>query len=131
MKNFGGETSLNSFSKANKTSEKTGFFSYEWFDCPGKNQSTEFPSHDAFYSKLRSSNPLEAEHTEYVNLLNSRLTAEQTDIKLKLSKPPPTGFENYQDVQQMWMQDQMRSLKDFLRWYNNKNVVPALEVMKK
>ena len=31
----------------------------------------------------------------------------------------------------MWMQEQMRSLKDFLRWYNNINVVPALEAIKK
>ena len=63
MKIRGGATNLNPFSKANKTSDKKGFFSYEWFDCPGKNQSTELPSHDAFYSKLRSSNPLEAEQT--------------------------------------------------------------------
>ena len=57
---LGGATSLDSFLKAYKTSETKRFFPYEWFDHPDKMQNTEFPPYDAFYSKLRSSNPLEA-----------------------------------------------------------------------
>ena len=34
-------------------------------------QNTELPPYDAFYSKLRSCNPLEAEYTDYVNLPKS------------------------------------------------------------
>ena len=83
------------------------------------------------YSKLRSCNPLEAEYTNYVNLLKSALTTEQAVAKLKLSKPPPTGIENYQYLQQIWKQEHMRSFKDFLRWYNKKYVVPTLEAMQK
>ena len=79
-------------------------------------QNTELPPYDAFYSKLRSCNPLEAEYTDYVNLLKSGLTTEQAVVKLKLSKPPPTGIENYQYLQQIWKQEQMSSFKDFLRW---------------
>ena len=45
--------------------------------------------------------------------------------------PPPTGIENYQYQQQVWKQEQMSSFKDFLRCYNNKNVVPTLEAMQK
>ena len=67
-------------------------------------QNTELPPYDAFYSKLRSSNPLETEYADYVNLLKSALTAEQAVIKQKLLKPPPTGIENYQCLQQMWKQ---------------------------
>ena len=94
-------------------------------------QKTELPPYDSFYSKLRNCNPLEAEYTEYVNLLKSGLTTEQAVVKLKLSKPPPTGIENYQYLQQIWKKEQMNSFKDFLRWYNNKDVVPTLEAMQK
>ena len=94
-------------------------------------QKTEPPPYDAFYSKLRSCNPPQAEYTDYVNLLKSGLTTEQAVVKLKLSKPPPTGIENYQYLQQIWKQEQMSSFKDFLRWYNDKNVVPTLEAMQK
>ena len=94
-------------------------------------QNTELPPFDAFYSKLRSCNPFEAEQTDYVNLLKSGLTTKQAVVKLKLSKPPPTGIENYQHLQQIWKQEQMSSFKDFLRWYNNEDVVPTLEAMQK
>ena len=94
-------------------------------------QNTELPPYDAFYSKLRSRNPLEAEYTDYVNLLKSGLTKELAVIKIKLSKSPPTGIENYQYLQKIWKQEQMSSFKDFFRWYNNKDVVPTLEAMPK
>ena len=94
-------------------------------------QNPELPSYDAFYNKLRSCNPLETEYTHYGNLLKSGLTTEQAVIKLKLSKPPPTGIENYHYLQQIWKEEQMSSFKDFLRWYNNKDVVPTLEAMQK
>ena len=79
-------------------------------------QNTELPPYDAFYSELRSCNSLEAEYKDYVILLKSGLTTEQAVVKLKLSKPLPTGIENYQYLQQIWKQEQMSSLKDFLRW---------------
>ena len=88
-------------------------------------QNTEFPPNDALYSKLRSCNPLEAEYMDYVTLLESGLATEQAVVKLKLSKPCPTGMENYQYLQQIWKQEKMSSFKDFLRCYNNKHVVPT------
>ena len=117
--------------KSYKTSETKGFFPYEWFDHADKMQNTELPPYDALYSKLRSSNPLEAEYTDYVNLFKSGLTTEQAVVKLKLSNPPHTGIENYQYLQQTWKQKQMSSFKVFLRWYNNKDVVPTLAAKKK
>ena len=94
-------------------------------------QNTELPAYDAFYSKLRSCNPLEAEYTDYVNLLKRGLTTEPAVVKLRLPKPPPTGIENYQYLQQIWKQEQMSSFKEFLRWYNNKDVMTALEAIQK
>ena len=96
-----------------------------------KMNKTELPPYNAFCSKLRSCNPLEADYTDYVILLESGLTTEQAVVKLKLSKPPPTGIENYQYLQQIWNQEQMSSFKDFLRRYNKKDVVPTLEAMQK
>ena len=59
IKNFlGRTTSLDSFLKAYKPSDTKRFFPYEWFDHPDKIQNTELPPYGAFYSKLRSSNPL-------------------------------------------------------------------------
>ena len=132
IKNFlGGAKSLDSFLKAYRTSETKGFFHYERFDHPDKMQNTELPPYDPFYKKLRSCKALEAEYTVYVNLLQNVLTTEQAAVKLRLSKPPPTGIENNQYLEQIWKQEQIRSFKDFLRWYNNKDVVPTLEAMQK
>ena len=94
-------------------------------------QNTELPPYDAFNSKLPSSNPLEDEDADYVNLLNSGLTTEEAVVKLKLSKPSPTGIANYQYLQKNWKQEQMSSFKDFLRWYSNEDVVPTIEAMQK
>ena len=68
---------------------------------------------------------------EYVNLVESGRTAEQAVAKLKLSRLPPTGVENYQYLQKIWMQEHMSSFKDFVRCFNNKDVVPTLEAMQK
>ena len=131
MNFLGVATSLDSLLKAYKTSETKRFFHYECFDHPDKLQNLALPPYDAFYSKLRSCNPLETEHTIYVNLLKSGLSIEQAVIKLKLSKPPTNGIENYHYLQQIRKQEQMSSFRDFLRWYNNKDVVRTLEAVQK
>ena len=117
IKNFlDGAKSLDSFSKAYKR-----IFPYVWFDHPDKMQKAEHPPYDAFYSKLRSCNPLQAKYTDYVNLVRSGMTTEQALVILKLPKPRPTVIENYQYQQQILKQEQMSSFKKFLRWYNNKH----------
>ena len=113
MNFLGGATSPNFSLKAYKSSETKGFFPYECFDHPDKMQNTELPPYDVFYSKLRNCNPHETEYTDYANLLKSGLTTEQACIKLKLSKPPATGIENYHCLQQIWRQEQMSSYKDY------------------
>ena len=112
-------------------SETESYFPNEWFDHLDKMQQTELPPFDAFHSKLRSCHLLEAEYTDYVSLLKSGLITEQAVVKVKLSKPPPARIEKYQYLQKIWKQEKMSSFKDFLRWYNNKDVVPTLEAMQK
>ena len=50
---------------------------------------------------------------------------------MKLSKPPPSGGDNYQYLLDIWNHENMCKFEDFLRWYNNKDVVPTLETMQK
>ena len=76
-------------------------------------QITELHPYDAFYSKLGSCNPLEAEYADYVKLLKNGLTREHAVVKLKLPKPPPTGIEHYQYLKQLWKQEQMSHSKTF------------------
>ena len=131
MNFLGGATSLDSFLKAYKTSETKGFFPYEWFDCAQKMNNSELPPYDAFFSKLRNVNPPEKEYSDYQKLLSSGLKTEEALSKMKLSKPPPSGEENYQYLLDIGNHENMCTFKDFLRWYNNKDVVPTLEAMQK
>ena len=76
MNFLGGATSFGSFLKAHKTSQTKVFFLYEWFDHPDKMQNTKLPPYGAFYSKLRRSNPVEDEYTDYSRSLKSELTTD-------------------------------------------------------
>ena len=131
MNFLGGATSLDSFLKAYKTKETNGFFPYEWFDCPEKMNNKELPPYDSFSSILRNSNPLEKDYNDFQNLVNSGLTTEQAVAKLRLDRIPPTGAENYSYLQSVWENNNMQYFSDYLKWYNNKDVVPTLETMQK
>ena len=123
-----GATSLDSFLKTYKTS---GFFPYEWFDCPQKMKYSELPPYDAFFSKLRNVNPLKKNNSGSRKLLRDGLKNEEALAKVKLSKPPPSGEENYQYLLDIWNPENMCRFRNFLRRYNNKDVVPTLEAMQK
>ena len=131
MNFLGGATSLDSFPKTYKTAETEGFYPYEWFDCPQKMNNCVLPPYDAFFSKLRNVNPLETDYSDYQNLLGSGLKTEEALSRMKLSKPLPPGEENYQYLLDLWNHENMCTFKEFLRWYNNKDVVPTLEAMQK
>ena len=131
MNFLGGATSLDSFLKASKTSETKGFFPYEWFDCPQKMNNSELPPYDAFFSKLRNVNPLEKDFSDYQKILSSGLKTEEALSKMKFFKRPPSGEENYHYLLDIRNHENMCTYKDFLRWYNNKVVVPTLEAMQK
>ena len=131
MNFLGGATSLDSFRKAYKTSKTEGFFPYECFDCPQNMNNSELPPYNAFFSKLRNVNPLETNHSDYQKLLSCRLKTDKAPSKMKVSKPPPPGEENYQYLVDIWNRGNMCTFKDFLRWYNNEDVVPTLDAIQK
>ena len=113
MNFLGGATSLDSFLKAYKTAETKGFFPYEWFDCPQKMNNSELPPYDAFFSKLRNMNPLGKDYSDYQSLLSSGLKTEEALSKMKFSKPPPSGEENYQYLLDVWNHESMCTFKPF------------------
>ena len=76
-------------------------------------------------------NPLEKDYSDYQKLLSCGLKTEEALSKMKLSKPSPSGEESYQYLLDKWNHENMCTFKDFLRWYNNKDVVPTLEAMQK
>ena len=131
MNFLGGATSRDFFLKAYKTKETKGFFSYEWFDCPEKMENKELPPYDSFFSILRESSPLEKGYNDFQNLVNSGLTTEQAVIKLRMDRILPTGAKNYSYLQSVWENHNMQYFSDFLKRYNNKDVVPTLEAMQK
>ena len=131
MNILGGATSLDSFLKAYRTSETKVFFPYEWFDCPQKMNNSELPPYDAFFSKLRNVTPLEKDFSDHQKLFSSGLKTEEALSKKKLSKPLPSGEENYHYLVDIRYHENMCTFKDFLRWYNNKDEVPTFEAMQK
>ena len=76
-------------------------------------------------------NPLEEDYSDYQTLFSSGLKTEEALSKMKISKPPPSGEENYQNLIELRNHENMCTFKDFLRWYNNKDVISTLEAMQK
>ena len=58
------------------------------------------------------------------------MTSKEALSKLEMQQPPATGQENYQYLTSVW-QKNMCTFKDFLRSYNNKDVVLTAEAMQK
>ena len=92
---------------------------------------SELLYYDAFISKLRNVNPFEKDYSDYQKLHSRVLKTEQALSKMKLSKAPPSGEENYKYWLDLWNHENLCTFKDFLRWYNNKDVVPTLKAMQK
>ena len=128
---LGGSTSLDSFLKPYKTSETKRFFPYEWFDSPNKLDATFLPPYKCLFSKLRDHNPLEKEFIDFTTLLNSGLSQQEALKKLRLKEVPPSGVDNYNYLKVVWEEEQMSAFRDFVKWYNNKDIVPTLEAMQK
>ena len=129
MNFLGAATSIGSFLKAYKTEETNNIFPYERFDNPEKLHNKELPPYDSFCSKLRNINPLEKDYNDFEKLTTIGLSTEKAVWRLQLNKIPPTGDENDANLRSIWVSEGMKSFKDFLMRYNNKDVVPTLERM--
>ena len=66
--------------------------------------------------------------THFDRQAHTHLT-EQTLAKLRMDNVPPTGAESYACLQNMRENEHMQPFGDYLKWYNNEEVVPTLEAM--
>ena len=94
-------------------------------------KNSEFPPYDDIFSKLGNVNHLEKDYSHHQKILSCGLKTKEALSKRKLSKQPPSGEENYQHLFDIWNHGNKCTFKDFLRWYNNKDVVPTLKAMQK
>ena len=128
---LGGATTLDSFLKAYQSEETKGYFPYEWFDSPSKLDCSHLPHYDSFFSKLKNLNPLEKDFAQFEKLIKSGKEESVVLREMGLKGKPRTGIESYALLEELWKVEKMKTFRDFLRWYNNKDVVPTLQAMKK
>ena len=81
---FGWSYYFRLFSKSSKSQwvERIFYIRVVWY--PQQHDEQQLPSHDDFYSKLMTSNPLDKEYDGFQKLLNTGLTEEQALKKLRL-----------------------------------------------
>ena len=90
-------SSYSQFLKAYKVEEKKAYFPYEWMDNPSKLFQTHLPEYEDFYSSLKRVNVLDMDGN---------------------------GRENYKQLQHTWVKLGMKTMEDFLIYYNNLDVGP-------
>ena len=119
------------FSKPTRLTIQKDCSPYEWFDSTHELRIKLIPPHDSFYDILRNSIPLENDYNEFENLVQSGSSREKALAKLRMDNVPPTGAENYANLQNIWDYEHIQFFADFLKWYNNTYVFRAVETMQK
>ena len=128
---LGGVTTLDNFLKAYGASEEKGFFPYEWFDSAEKMNESQLPPIESFWSKLKNHNVLSVDYDKFMDCKKRGIEEKEALKKLKLKTVPKNAEENYRELQNIWEKENMNTFRDFLKWYNNKDVVPTLDAMTK
>ena len=101
------------FLKAYDVKMTKSFMCYDWLTSPEKLKYPSIPPYESFYSSLKQCNVLEEEYIQYEKLEN----------KDGIS-PPKTGVENYEELQRIWLENDMSTFEDFLMYYNNLDTEP-------
>ena len=125
-------TSYDAFLKSYDTEQNKSFFPYEWLDDIKKLELTYLPEYSAFYSNLKNENTLENEYNSYQSVLDEHQDDIAITLKaLNLKTPPKTGLGNYNELKQLWKNNKWQTMKDFLIYYNNLDVIPFVEALEK
>ena len=91
-----------SFLKAYEATENKGFMCYDYLDSIEKLDHPSLPPYDRFYSKLKKCNVLDEDGN---------------------------GQQNYRWLQEVWENEGMKTLKDFVVWYANLDTKPFVEAV--
>ena len=65
------------------------------------------------------------------NIHKSGLLESEALVNLKLCKVLLTKQETYNHLQHTWKSNHMHTVQGYLEWYNNLNVLPFIETVKK
>ena len=120
---------LKSFFKAFGVSEQKGFFPYDYFTSAEQLDETSLPPYGTFYSTIKNCNVLEEEQAAFQKLVNQGKSEQEALQILRLTFKPKTGPENYQLLQQLWVENQWSTFPDYLKWYNNLDVTPMIQAI--
>jgi hypothetical protein len=111
-------TSYSQFLKAFQIEEKKSYFPYEYLSSFEKLNETSLPPYDSFYSSLKQANLLNIEYEQWEKTASTEL-------------PPMGGMENYNQLLDVWQARGMQTMRDFLQYYNEKDVYPLVQAINK
>ena len=126
---LGGATILDNILKAYGASEEKGFFLYGFFGSIEKLNVFQLSQIDSFWRKLKNHNVPSVEYNNFMQLKNGGMEHSETFKKFWLKKVPQNAEENKSKLQNIWEGEGMQTFRDFLLWYNNKDVEHTLEAM--
>ena len=86
------------------------------------NQFISFKFGDSFFGKLKNLNPLKKDFAQFEQLIKSGKDESVVLREMVLKENPTTGIENYALLEELWKVEKMKTFRDFLCWYNNKDV---------
>ena len=120
---------LKSFFKAFGVSEQKGFFLYDYFTHADQLDETTLPPYETFCLTIKNCNVLEEEYASFQKLLDQGKSEQEALQSLRLPTKPKTGPENYWWLQQLWSGNQWSTFADFLKWYNDLDVIPMTQAI--
>lgn len=124
--------SYDKFIKSYEIELHKSYFPYEFCSNYNKLEYTELPPYEAFFSSLKNCNVLEEEFFRYRQLVEDEKVPVSMALKtMNLKEKPRTGQENYQHLLKIWQDQGMRNMIDYLKYYNNLDVLPFCQAVSK
>ena len=121
---------LKSFFKAFGVTKQKGFFPYDYFTSAEQLDETTLPPYETFYSTIKGCNVLEEDYATFQKLIDQGKSEQEALQALRLLTKPKTGPENYQWLQQFWVENQWSTFADYPKWYNDLDVTPMIQAIK-
>jgi len=103
------------------------WFPYEYIKSLEKLKEPQLPNYDSFYSSLKGMNLLEEDELNFEKMISSGLS-EDAAIN-RLGGKYETGEERYNLLEKLWVSNNMKTLKDFLKLYLQHDLLPFLKAV--
>jgi len=120
--------SLTKFLKAYNADSQKSYFPYEYINTLDILNSDVFPPYDSFYSELRQVHVLEEESIQFNELIDRGYSEDGALRKMGLTNHPLEGFEKYDILSTMFYTNSWK-LSDYLKYYNNLDVLPMISAL--